>query len=294
MNDLQTLNSKRIIHAVILGVMAALCYSIMNLLVKLFVGDTTVSMIVFFRCVVALSWLTLILFFKRLRGEHFTIKTKHFGLHLLRAISGFIVILSFFYALQYVPLADATSLAMTYTLFIPILSFIFLGTKTSLKSWLALLIGFIGIIFILKPYGDNFNPMVLVVLITSISTAVSLLGIHELLKRNEDPFTILLYFFSLTLIFSGICTIFSWKTPSLTTLIYLFLIGAIGAAYQELLTRSLSYAPPKIVSPLLYFSVIFSCFFDWIFWARIPDLYFWIGMTLVAFGCIFSIKYAKS
>jgi len=294
MNDLQTISSKRIMRAIILGVIAALCYSVMSLLVKLLANDTNTSMTVFFRCMVGLFWISFALIFKHLRGKRFTIKTKHFGLHFLRAVTGFAAILTLYYALRHVPLADANSLAMTYPLFIPILGAIFLGTKTNSKNWLALITGFIGIIFIIKPYSNTFNPIALIALITGIALAVVFLCIHELAKRNDDPHTILIYFFILTFILSGILAIFSWETPNLETLIDLLLIGLVGAIYQEFLTRSLSYASPKIVSPLLYLCVVFSGLFDWIFWAHIPDLYFWIGMTLVSFGCIFSIKYAKT
>lgn len=284
--------SQHIVKAVIFGITAALCYSIMNLLAKLVANDTTESMTVFFRFLVGLCWILTVITYKHLRGKQFQVKTKHFSLHLLRASSGFIAMLSLYCSLRYIPLANATSLAMTYTLFIPILSAIFLHTNTNTKNWLALLTGFIGIIFILKPYGDGFNPMASMALISGLATAASFLGVHELAK-DDKPTTILLYYFSLTLIFSGILSIFSWKTPNLATIINLFFIGVVGTIYQESLTRALMHASPKTVSPILYFSVIFSGVFDLIFWGNIPDLYFWGGMVLVGFGCVFSIKYAK-
>lgn len=293
MNNSTTIDSKRIIRAILLSITATLCYSIMTLLVKLVAKDTTESMTVFFRTIVSLFWITLVLSYKKLRGKQFSVKTKHLGLHLTRSISSFISMFSLYYALRYVPLANATSLAMTYTLFIPILSFIVFGTKTNTKNWLALGAGFIGIVFILKPYSNNFNPIALIALISGVTTAISLVGVYELAK-DEKPYTIMLYFFPTTFILSGILTIFSWKTPGLNTLTILLLIGITGTAYQDLVTRAMSYAPPKIVAPLLYISLIFSGFFDWIFWHHILDLSFWIGTLLVALGCIFSIKYTKT
>jgi len=292
MQNSRTIDSKRIIRAVILGVAASFCYSIMTLLVKLVANDTTENMTVFFRLAVSLFWIMLVLGYKKLQGKQFTVKTKHLGIHIIRAVCSFISILSFYYALRRVPLVDATSLALTYALFIPILSFIFFGTKTSTKNWLALIAGFIGIIFILKPYSNNFNPVALIALIAGLATAGSLVGVYELAKE-EKPYTIMLYFFPITFALNGILTIFIWKTPSLNTLIVLLMSGVAGTAYQELITRSMSYAPPKIVAPLLYSSIIFSGFFDWIFWHHIPDLYFWIGTFLVALGCFFSVRYTR-
>jgi len=292
MQKTEQLRSKHITHAVILCILAAICYSIMNLLVKLITNSTTESMTVFFRFLVSSSWVMIVLAYKRTGGKHFQLKTKHFWLHFNRAILSFIAMFSLYYALRYVPLVDVNSLYMTYTLFIPILGYIFLGSKTNTKNWASIIVGFIGTIFILKPYSSSFNPIALVALISGITMAASFLLLYEIAKYDK-PYTIMLYYFPLTVILSGICTIFSWKTPSLKTISYLLLTGAVGTAYHEFLTRSMSYAPPKIIAPLLYFTIIFSGFFDWLFWHRIPDVYFWIGATLVTIGCIFSIRYTE-
>ncbi|MDR1056987.1 MAG: DMT family transporter [Coxiellaceae bacterium] len=288
----EPLRSEHITYAVTLSILAAICYSIMNLLVKFVTIDTTESMTVFFRFLVSSFWVILVFIYKRWHGKYFPIKTEHFGLHLIRAICSFISMFSLYYALKYVPLVDVTSLAMTYTLFIPILGSIFLGTKTNVKNWLAIITGFIGVIFILKPYSSNFDPITLVALISGLTMAISFLVLYELAK-NDEPHTILLYYFSLTVILSGIYTTFSWKTPNLKTISHLLIIGVAGTAYHEFLTRSMSYASPKIVAPLLYSSIIFSGIFDWLFWHRMPDLYFWIGAILVIFGCIFLIRYTQ-
>ncbi|MEI8054572.1 MAG: DMT family transporter [bacterium] len=283
---------KPVKRAIILGVAAAFCYSVMVLLVKLASGRAAESLMVFVRFAVSLFWIILVLGYKRLRGEHFSLKTKHPGLHLLRAFSGFVTIYALYIALKYVPLVDANLLAMTYTLFIPLLSFIFLGTKTSAKNYLALGVGFIGLIFILKPCGGIFNPMMLVALAAGLFSAVSFLGVHELAK-DDDHYTIMLYFFPLTFVLSGIFSIFNWRTPDSITMLVLIMIGVVGTAYQELLTRALLHASPKIVAPILYLSVVFSGFLGWLFWGYVPDLFFLLGMILVVLGCIFSIFYAQ-
>lgn len=292
MQNIETPRIKHITHATILCILAAICYSFMTLIVKFITNDSTESMTVFFRFVVSSAWITLVLTYKRSSGKHFPIKTKRFGLHILRAICSFIAIFSLYYALRHVPLVDATSLYMTYTLFIPVLGFIFFGTKTNTKNWLAILAGFIGVVFILKPYSKDFNPIALVALISGFALASSFLVLHELTKHDK-PHTILLYYFPLIVILSGICTIFSWKTPNLQTLGCLLLTGILGTAYHEFLTRSMSYASPKIIAPLLYFSLILNGLFDWLFWHHIPDLYFWIGVTLVVLGCIFSVRHKE-
>ena len=292
MNEPETVRINYTKRAIVYGVIASLFCSIMSLLVKLIADDSTQSMNVFFRFSTSMIWVLTVLSYKRLRGKQFTVTTKHFGLHLIRATSAFIAMFTLYYAYRYVPLADANSLAMTYTLFIPILSLIFFGTKTGTKSWLALMTGFIGIIVILKPFSSEFNPTTLMALISGIALAVSFLGIYELAKYDK-PYTIMFYFFPLTVVLSGIAMIFDWKTPDLHTVVMLLLIGVAGTIYQDLIMRAMSYAPTKIIAPLLYFSVVFSGIFDWLFWNHIPGIYFWIGATLIALGCIFAIRYTE-
>jgi drug/metabolite transporter (DMT)-like permease len=283
---------KTIKHAIILSVAAALCFSVMALLVKLVIGYATESMTVFVRFSVGLVWVMSVLGYKRWRGIRYPLKTKHLGLHIVRAIGVFIGIFSFYTALRYVPLVNANLLIMTYALFVPILSLSFFGEKTGVKSWLALGVGFVGIIFILQPSYSDFNPMMLFGLMACFALAVSYLGVHELAK-DDGVYTIMIYCFPLTFVFSGIYSIFHWRTPNLFTTLTLIAIGIIGTVYQELLTRALANHSPKIVSPLLYLSVVFSGFLDWLVWGHVPSLFFLIGMVLVLSGCIFSIAYAK-
>jgi drug/metabolite transporter (DMT)-like permease len=264
----------------------------MNLLIKLITNDTTESMAVFFRSVISSIWVTVVFIYKRLNGKCFPIKTKHFGLQLLRAVTSFAALLALYHTIKYAPLVDANALYMSYTLFIPFLGAVFFGTKTNIKNWLAIVVGFIGILFILKPYSSNFNPVTLIALISSLATATSFLVLYELAKHDK-PHTILLYYFYLMALLSGVSVILNWQLPSIKSMAYLLLIGAIGTAYHEFLTRSMLYAPPKVVGPLLYSSILFSGIFDWIFWKHIPDMCFWIGAILVILGCVFSIRYTS-
>ncbi|EKE01604.1 MAG: hypothetical protein ACD_21C00090G0010 [uncultured bacterium] len=279
-------------RAIVLGIAAAFCYSAMAFLVKFVADSTTESMTVFFRIGVNLFWVMSVLGYKRWRGQHFPLKTRRPGLHLLRAVSGFVTAFSFFAALRYVPLVNATLLVMTYTLFIPVLSFIFLGTKTSTENWLALGVGFVGVIFILKPDGGSFHPMMLLALLAGFSSAVAFLGVHELAKE-DNVYTIMFYSLSLPFVLSSVFCVLNWRTPDLRMVLMFIMIGVVGTAYQELLTRALLHAPPKIVSPLLYLSVVFSGFLGWLVWGYVPGLFFLVGMILVILGCIFSIRYAK-
>ena len=172
------------------------------------------------------------------------------------------------------------------------LSYLFLGIKTSNKNWLALIVGFIGVVLVLKPGGGVFHFGLFLALLAGLSTAVAYIGVHELAKY-DSAYTIMFYYFLLTFVFSGILVLFDWHIPDKTTVLILIMLGVVGTAYQELLTRALLYAPPKVIAPISYLSIGFSGVLGWTFWGYIPDWYFMFGMILIVLGCIFSIKYAK-
>jgi drug/metabolite transporter (DMT)-like permease len=278
--------------AVFFGVSYGFLASIVTFLAKLAAPHTTDSMIVFFRFGVSVIYISIMLSMQSLRGKKIVFKTSRPGLHLLRAFAAFSGQFTIFYALGFIPLADANLLMMTSSLFIPILGAIFLAHKTSMKNWWAIIIGFIGVALILKPGVEMFNPASLIGLASGLFVAISLLGIHEL-GKTEAPYTIIFYYFMLSFIFSVIAVIFDWQTPDFKTLLILIGVGFVGALTQECSIRALINAPAKIVAPLMYSIIIFSGLMDWIFWGHIPDLLAIIGIILTCAGSIFATIYGK-
>lgn len=278
--------------AVFFSVSYGFLASIVTLLAKLAAPHTTDSMIVFFRFGVSVVYISIMLWIQHLRGKEIIFRTSRPGLHLLRAFAAFSGQFTIFYALAFIPLADANLLMMTSSLFIPVLGAIFLAHKTSMKNWWAIIIGFIGIALILKPGFEMIHPASLIGLASGLFVAISLLGVHEL-GKSEAPYTIIFYYFMLSFIFSTIVVVFNWHTPNLKTLLILIGIGFVGALTQECSIRALINAPAKIVAPLMYSIIIFSGLMDWIFWKHIPDLLAFIGIILTCFGSIFATVYGK-
>jgi|GEM_PF-3006873 len=281
---------KRTYYAIVLTILASICYSLMNFCAKIIPLDTTEFITVFIRFSVSLSWIFVVLSYKNFKKQPVVLKTRQWLMHLVRATSSFICMTSLYFVLKRAPISNVTSLAMSYTLFVPILNFIFFRTKTGINSILFLILGFTGVFFVLKPFSNEYDPITLIAIISGFTMALSLLGVHELAKE-EHHHTIMLYYFSICFIFGGISSIFCWRTPTFSTLLILICSGIFGTLYHELLTRAMSYESPKTISPALYFSIIMSGMLDWLYWNNTPDLYFWIGSMLITIGCIFSIKY---
>lgn len=263
----------------------AVLVSILAVLVKLATPLSTNSMTVFFRFTFSIIYISSVLGISRLRGRKIPVTTKHFGMHIFRAVAAFAGQFSLFFALRHVPIVSTMLLSMTYPLFIPILGAIFFRQKADIKNWLAIIIGFIGITLVLKPGVEIFNPIALFALASGFCSALSFLGIHEL-GKHDTPHTIMFYYFLLTFFLSSALVLFNWQAPDYHAFLLLLLIGIVGTLGQECSIRALINAPPKIVAPLMYLVIPFSTILSWIIWHQFPDLFSWLGIILVSLGSI--------
>lgn len=274
--------------AVLLSTAGALFLSLMALCSKLALPHSTEPVLTFFRFSIAALYIFAMLLMRHLRGCHISLKTQHLGMHIMRAIASTGAMYSLYYALRYIPLVNANLLSLTYPLFALVLIAIFFKEKPRLFSWLAMMVGFMGIIFVLKPTLTLFNLASGVGLFSGLCAAVSILGIREL-SQHEHPYTILFYYTSIALLISSALVVFYWQTPDNLTLLALLGVGVFGVLYQELLTRALIYAPAYIPSSFMYLSVVFSGIFGMLIWRYIPDGWSWFGIGLVCLSNIIII-----
>ena len=278
--------------AVIFALLSALSMSIMASLVKLTTSYTTNNMTVFFRFVISFIYIAIIVIIKKLRKDTLPYKTQHICLHLLRAIFSVTAMIMFYHSLRYIPLVNGNLLLMTNALFIPILALLIFHNKTNLTHWIAVIIGFIGVILVLKPSSTIFNPASMIALGAGLTSSFALMTIHAL-SKYDSAHTSMFYYFSLACIFSGIVAIFHWQTPNLHTLTLLIGVGFFGTCYQEFLIRALQYASSKIISSLLYTSIVFSGIIGLIAWQEKPESLVIIGIILVCLSGFLTIKFAE-
>jgi len=270
----------KIKKAIIFIVIAALSFSLMALFAKLVSVETKVNMIVFARFSVSFFYILMILGFRKIKRQKVSLKTNHIIMHFFRAILGLIAIGLLFIALRYIPIVEVNVLSLTSALFIPVIGALFLQTKTDIKHWVGIVIGFMGVAFILKPGLDLFNPVALLALLAGLILAVGMILLRRL-SKYDNHYVIMFYLFMFVTLISGIISIFNWQRLDLKTIGLLLGVGVFGTFYQEFLTRATSYAPAKVTSALLYSSLIFSVIFDWLFFHNIPNIFAWIGIFFV-------------
>jgi len=234
-----------------------------------------------------------------LTDKKFSFKVNKPVILIGRCIAGLTGMTLYFYTLKYVPLANVLLLQNTRPIFVPIILLIFMGIKTGKSVLIGIIISFIGIVFILNPTSNIFQPIAILALLAGFCAAVAIILLRRFIKANQyRTKEALFYFFSFSTIVTGVILPFTWVTPTLRQIILLALTGLFGTAYQFFMTASLKYLSVSVVTPMLYLSVIFGGILSWLIWNRTMPMDFVIGMLITLVGVItvvyFSAKKAKS
>lgn len=217
------------------------------------------------------------------------LETKVFPNHLIRGIAGLLNMYCFFFSIHYIILTDAMLLNNTMPLFIPLVLLLWKRKKITLKLIPGLIIGFLGVILILQPGRTLFHPAAFAALASGLFMSISMAGIREL-GRDEPVYRILFYYFLISSTISALLLTWGWQNQSLEGWMLLLGVGTFAFVYQFFLTRGYQYAPAQKISPLIYFAVILSGMFDWIFWGKKPDIFSFVGIGLVIVGAIYCIR----
>ncbi|HRW58661.1 MAG TPA: DMT family transporter [Chlamydiales bacterium] len=261
------------------ALIAALFYALMASTVKWVSRYATTQEIVFYRnsvCVLILAFIVL--------RKKIPLKTKNLPLLGFRSLVGICALYSFYHTARNMPLVDAVLLMNTAPLFVPVVAFIWYGKRIPKERWLAIMVGFLGVIFILRPSFSFFNWDGLIGLISGVFMSLSYVSVRRLTKV-EPREKILVYFFFLTWLFS-IVPLFSVKefTSDKKAIFLMCLVGLFSYIYQHFLTKSFSYATVTKTSIVGYFSVAISGIFGWLFFGNIPDIWTFAGIAIVFLG----------
>ena len=212
-------------------------------------------------------------------------KTNRPKLHAFRAITGTLAIIALFIALREIPLADVVSLTFGGPIFVTLGSIFFLSEKVGIRRWLAVLIGFFGMLLIVKPAYEELNIYYIFPIIFCIFFACVALSIRSL-SSTEPNYRIALYFSLLSMIVGLLTLPFGWVMPNKFELFLLIFTGLVGSVANILLTVSLRYAEASLVTPTKYLNLVFAILLGYFIWSEIPKLLTLVGAGLIIISSV--------
>ena len=233
--------------------------------------------LVFFRSLFAFLPLSLVLF----RGPwRQALKVNDRRGHALRCLCGLLAMAGFFYAYKLLPLADAIAIGFAAPIFITALSVPLLGEKVGLRRWSACLVGFAGVLVILKPGAGLLESGALVALAATVFYALAAISVRRL-SRTETNVSIIFYFTVSSTVVSACFLPFQWVTPDLPDLGLLILLGLLGGTAQLFMTEAFRLGEMSVVMPFEYTAMLWSVAIGWWVWGHLPGSTLWIGAALV-------------
>jgi drug/metabolite transporter (DMT)-like permease len=256
--------------------MSICAFSLMDVIVKWSV-DFPIGQVLFFR-----GFFGIVFYFFVIPKERFHnfYRTDRPGLHALRCVSGLIALVAIFIALRELPLATVVSISFAAPIFTTIFSIFFLSEKVGIYRWLAVLIGFIGIIVITEPGISELNIYYIFPVIFCLGLSYVAITIRQL--SLTEPVWLISFYFSLSITLLSFLTIpQGWVMPSFDHFILLSFIGIFGGVANLWLSQSYKYSEVSLVTPLKYLALVFAIIFGYFIWDEIPTFKTLAGAFLV-------------
>jgi len=273
------------IKAILLTVSGSFFAVLMESLIRSAQYDSNVYTIGFLRFLFGL----IIIFPYLIKKKFIPYKTKNFKFYFIRGLFNLPMMILGFGALVYVPFEQFKALHFLSPIIVVLLSFIIFREKVYMYRILALVIGFIGMLIIVRPGIVDFNIGTIMILI-SLTFWSLIIIVSKFVSKDDSPITMVTYQYTLMTIFALPLAIYFWQMPSLQSLIFVF-IGAISGTILHLsLALSYKYAELSVTQPVWFSGLIFGSAFGFFVFNEIPDVWTWIG-GIVVFSSVLLITY---
>lgn len=211
------------------------------------------------------------------------LKTNHLKWHFLRATINVVAMLLFFYALSITELAVVQALSFTAPLFTTVLAVFFLGEKVRLRRWIAIAIGFTGVLIIIRPGIQPIELGTFLVLGSASIWALTMIIIKRL-SDEDSPLTITAYVTIFLTLMSLIPAIMVWKTPVGMQWAWLLFAAITGTMGQLCLAKAFAFAEATIVLPFDFAKIIWGAALGYVFFGEYVSVTTWIGAVVIFSG----------
>tara|TARA_Y100000739_G_scaffold120028_1_gene103321 strand:- start:55 stop:909 length:855 start_codon:yes stop_codon:yes gene_type:complete len=264
--------------------LAIICFDLMSVFIRFLLKDYTAQELSAYRNVIGIiPSILLLLYTRELRFNGPSLVLQQWKLALIRGFSVALAQLCYYSSIGFLELATVATLGQTNAFFVVILSVILLGEKVGIWRWSALFIGFIGAILILEPGADTFSVYALLPIGAAFFYGFS---IATLPKFDKTISNAVLYLYSSVAAALGAVALAAFMTDFSPIISYLHLsmifvmsiLGGIGVLFLMLAYRMVA---PSVIAPFVYFGILSSFCFGWIFFRESPVETLFPGVFLI-------------
>ncbi len=270
---------------------AGLLLAAMGVFVKLGTEHFGAAELAFYRSIATLVFASAILV--AVKG---TVRSRHLGMHFIRALIGAASLMGFFYALGKLPLATAQTLNFTSPIFLAIATVVVLGERFSPWLVVAIALGFGGVALLLRPtFAGGNEGAALIGLFSGVLSSWAYLSVRKLGKLGEPDVRIVFWF---ALIATVTCGIWQVTTSSFQPVrwnnVWLLLgLGLTGTLSQLAMTRAYRTGDTLVVGSLSYSTLVFAAIATYLVWGEVLTLFEWIGMAVIIASGLLAMRVEK-
>ena len=265
-------------RAVAWMLMAVACFSLMDAGMKQLSSSYPTLQVTFLRGAASLPFV--LVWVLATAGPRSLIPVR-WGLHLLRGLLGMAMIGCFVFALRSLPLSTAYTIYFVAPLLIAALSVPLLGEHVGPRRWIAIGIGLVGVLVVLRPGVDGFISVPgLMVLLAATAYAVAAITV-SMLTRTDTPQSMVVWFLVILALGAGLLAIPDWQPLQLGHAALIAGMGLAGAGGQVALTRAFQLGEASLIAPLEYTGLVWVIGWDLTFWGVLPDRFTWLGAAII-------------
>ncbi len=220
------------------------------------------------------------------------LKTQRKGLMVFRAATGFVGFTCLFLAINKISLTNALLLNNSAPLILPFVILVWCKIRIEMRLWYGIIIGFIGVCFILKPGAGLLDVGALYGLGAAVSLACGMLAVR-LLTFTEKHHTVLFYYFLLPALVTAPVAFYQWNPIGFIDFLYLIFVG-MGAFFGQLfMIKAFHFAKAAHIGPFIYSGVVYGFIYDAVIFHHMPDWFSIVGSILVIGGGVLTILFSK-
>ena len=291
-------------------IVACFCFTTQDMGIKLISGNYALHQIILIRSILAILFTLLV--FVPIDGGFKYLLTKQLGLHLLRGFGLVISNLCYFTALVTVPLGEAKAIFFVAPLLITALSVFLIREEVGLSSWIVVLVGFFGVIIILRPGFEEFNPGYILPLVAALTYALVQILTGKM-GENEKASSMAFYIQLIFIVVSSFFGLFfgdghladpshpiinylfrPWTIPSWVDGMIMIGIGLLSGVGAYFISQAYRISKGSVVAPFEYVALPLAIFWSITLFGDWPDMISWMGIVLIAGASIFNVFRKKN
>jgi drug/metabolite transporter (DMT)-like permease len=203
------------------------------------------------------------------------------SLHLIRGLLAVIMLISFSYGVKTLSLSEAYAIFFVAPLIVTLFTMMFLGERVVGVQWLAIVLGFAGVLIVLKPEGAGFVSLGgLAILCCAVCYSLASVLVR-VLGRTDTTYSMMFWMTTMLAVGSTLIALPGWQPIRAEDWGVLAVIAVAGSVAQYCVTVAFQKAPPASVAPLEYSAIAWGALIDYLMWAAVPGLRVYVGAAIV-------------